>query len=61
MAETHEKRGRAQRKKERRNEKDVRKTLRREQAVAQPMPDVVDPSYFFPPEDLVRSDAPARK
>ena len=60
MAETHEKRGRAQRKKLRRTEKDVRKTLRREQAIAQPMPDTVDPSFFFPPEDLDTPDAGRR-
>jgi hypothetical protein len=48
MGQTYEKRGREQRKRDRRNEKEVRKKLRRERESAQPVADVVDPSYFMP-------------
>ena len=51
MGETHEKRGRAQRKKMKRTDKVERKKLRREQASANPVSDVVEASHFFPPED----------
>ena len=51
MPESHEKRGRAQRKVLRRNEKEERKKSRREQDAAAPPPDVVDMSHFFPQED----------
>jgi hypothetical protein len=48
MSESHEKRGRAQRKKLKRTEKAERKKVRREQDAAAPPPDVVDVSHFFP-------------
>jgi hypothetical protein len=50
MSETHEKRARAQSKKMKRKDKADRKKLRREQAILQPAPDVVDARYFFDPE-----------
>lgn len=50
MAETHEKRGRAQRKLMKRKEKVERKQKRRDEATGKPMPDFVDPSHFLPPE-----------
>jgi hypothetical protein len=53
MSETHAKRARAQNKQMNRKEKAERKKLRRDQAIAQPTPDVVDPSYFFDFEDTV--------
>jgi hypothetical protein len=47
MSETFAKRARAQLKKMTRESKAERKKARREQALAQPASDVVDPSYFF--------------
>jgi hypothetical protein len=50
MGQTHEKRGREQRKKLRRTEKAERKKVRREKESAQPVAEIVDASYFMPAE-----------
>jgi hypothetical protein len=51
MSETFAKRARAQNKKATRESKKERKKVRREQSLAQPASDVVDPSYFFDPAE----------
>ena len=55
MGQTFEKRGREQRKRDRRTEKEERKKQRRERESAQPVVDVVDPSYFMP--DALEGDS----